>query len=197
MGRRARWGKQFHIDYDTKPIHPHHGTGTKHGQKSAVSVSWHAGGSDFLIRRIKRLGQTEQTAKERQMRWGPSNCLPDTVGVCTSGWSCEKVCFMSFTCLNLNCAGLSVGHNKRLCVCDVVPTLAVLFSSLRGAIIYIYFSISFVCKRDEACVRWWFVFFFFKAINQLLSPKSRLQMFAPLKTNKYSVSTQLKKNKQI
>lgn len=47
-----------------------------------MSMSWHAGGSDFLIRHIKRLGQTEQTGKERQTRWGPSNCLRYTVGVC-------------------------------------------------------------------------------------------------------------------
>lgn len=176
MGRRARWGKQFHIDYDTKPIHPHHGTGTKHGQKSAASVSWHAGGSDFLIRRIKRLGQTEQTAKERQMRWGPSNCLPYTVGVCTSGWSCEKVCFMSFTCLSLNCAGLSVGHNKRLCVCDVARTcFAVLFSSLWGAIKYFFFFHELnVWEGWSLCqvVIFLFFSFFFKAINQLWSPKS-------------------------
>lgn len=57
-----------------------------------MSMSWHAGGSDYLIRHIKRLGQTEQTGKERQARWGPSNCLRHTVGVCVSGWCCEKVC---------------------------------------------------------------------------------------------------------
>lgn len=71
-----------------------------------MSMSWHAGGSDFLIRHIKRQGQTEQTGKERQTRWGPSNCLRYTVGVCVSGWSCEKVCSMSFACLSLDCAGL-------------------------------------------------------------------------------------------
>lgn len=62
-------GKQFYIDYDTKGgPRPDEGTDIKQGQKSAVSVSWHAGGSDFLIRRRKRLGHMEQTAKERQMR---------------------------------------------------------------------------------------------------------------------------------
>lgn len=61
-------GNQSFIDYDIKPIHPDEVTGTKHGEKSAMSMSWHAGGSDFLIRHIKRLGQTEQTGKERQTR---------------------------------------------------------------------------------------------------------------------------------
>lgn len=37
--------------------------GQKQGYESAVSMSQHAGGSDFLIRRIKRLGQKEQTGK--------------------------------------------------------------------------------------------------------------------------------------
>ena len=49
---------------------------------------WHAGGSDFLIRRIKRLGQKEQTGKERQARWGPSNCLRYDACACACACAC-------------------------------------------------------------------------------------------------------------
>lgn len=88
-----------------KQTRPDEDAGTKRGGKSAVSVSWRGGGSDCLIRRIKRLGQTEQTAIESQARWGPSNRLRHTAGcVSVSGQSCEKVCVVSFACLSLSCS---------------------------------------------------------------------------------------------
>lgn len=51
-----------------KQIRPGEDTGTKRGEKSAMTVSRRGGGSDHLIRRMKRLGQTEQTAIERPAR---------------------------------------------------------------------------------------------------------------------------------
>lgn len=59
-------GKQSFIDYDIKPIHP----GTKHGLKSAMSMSWHAGGSDFLIRHYKKAGSdgADRQRKADEMR---------------------------------------------------------------------------------------------------------------------------------
>lgn len=118
-----------------------------------MSMSWHAGGSDYLIRHIKRLGQTEQTGKERLARWGPSNCLRHTVGVCVSGWRCEKVCAVSFACLSLACVGL------RPTACRNVSVWCILVSywitCLRRAVVafFVWCNGVWLCKSalNQTC----------------------------------------------
>lgn len=55
--------------------------GQKHGSESAVSMSQQAGGSDFLIRRVKRLGQRSRQANKGR-RDEALQTVCDTMAVC-------------------------------------------------------------------------------------------------------------------
>lgn len=70
-----------------KQIRPDEDAGTKRGEKSAVSVSRHGGGSDCLIRRIKEAGSDGADSHRKPGEMRPFKSSASHRWVCECVWA--------------------------------------------------------------------------------------------------------------